>query len=91
MTLGTDLAPRQRPAEFLGTWRLIGDLGRVASPFAIGFITQAVVLGAAAGTVAGVGALGAVIMAFFVRETLRPARGVAPSDDAVPRPDKPDS
>ncbi len=86
MTLGTDLAPRQRPAEFLGAWRLLGDLGRVASPFAIGFITQAVALAAAAGVVAGGGLLGAAIMAFLVRETLRPPSEIATPAEDVPPP-----
>ena len=52
----------------------MGDLGRVASPFAIGFIAQALVLGAAAVAVAGVGVLGAAVMALLVPETLRRPR-----------------
>ena len=80
MTLGTDLAPRDRPAEFLGAWRLMGDLGRVASPFTVGFVTQAATLSAAAFMVGGVGLVGAGIMIVFVRETLRPSAELASND-----------
>ena len=93
MTLGTDLAPRDRPSEFLGAWRLMGDLGRVASPFAIGFVTQAATLSAAAFMVGGVGLLGAGIMIVFVRETLRlpvgdpSSRDRSRTRDPIPRAD----
>src|SRR5699024_8612865 len=32
MTLGADLAPEGATGEFLGIWRLIGDVGMVAGP-----------------------------------------------------------
>ena len=88
MTLGTDLAPRERLGEFLGAWRLMGDLGRVASPFAIGFATQALSLAAAAAIVSGAGVLGAGIMVFLVAETLRTPGGGPPGDGANQEADR---
>lgn len=70
MTLGTDLAPKEGIGEFLGLWRLIGDGGNSAGPIIVGAIAGAVGLGAAALTLAGVGALAAVTLMLFVQETL---------------------
>ena len=70
MTLGTDLAPREALGEFLGLWRLIGDAGNSAGPIIVGGVAAAVGLGAAALTLAGVGALAAATLVLFVRETL---------------------
>ncbi len=70
MTLGSDLAPRNGIGEFLGVWRLIGDVGTAAGPLLVGFIAQAVALGPAPLVVAGTGIVGALIMLFKVPETL---------------------
>ena len=69
-TLGVDLAPRDRTGEFIGVWRLIGDIGGSAGPFVVGGIAQAVTLGTASVATGGFGFLGAAIAYFFVRETL---------------------
>ena len=80
MTLGADLAPRDRTGEFLGVWRLITDSGSVAGPVAIGALAQALTLAAAALVTAGVGLAGAAVMLFLAAETLRrPERALAAS------------
>jgi len=71
-TLGADLAPPEATGEFLGLWRLIGDLGATGGPVVVGGIADVLSLEAAALTLAGVGALSAVTLSVFVKETLAP-------------------
>ena len=71
MTLGADLAPREAVSEFLGVWRLIGDIGHTGSPLAVGYIADILDLSSAAWALAGVGVLAAATFALFVPETLR--------------------
>jgi MFS family permease len=80
MTLGADLAPRQATGEFLGVWRLIGDVGQSGGPLAVGAIADLVGLTASALCLSGVGILAAATLLVFVRETL--AQGPSPG----PRP-----
>jgi len=70
MTMGADLAPRERRGEFLGVWRLIGDSGGVFAPAIVGAVAQAVTLGAAFLVSAGVGAAGALLLGLWVPEGL---------------------
>lgn len=74
MTLGSDLAPLNSRGEFLGVWRLIGDIGATGAPLVVGWIAGLVVLQAAAGAISGAGALAALIFAFLVPETLKEKR-----------------
>jgi len=69
MTLGADFAPDFGTGEFLGLWRLIGDVGTAAGPATVGAIGQAVSLGISPLFAAVVGILGAIIMYFFTPET----------------------
>jgi MFS family permease len=81
MTLGADLAPRQATGEFLGVWRLIGDVGATGGPLAVGAIADAVGLTLAAFSLAGVGVLAAATLLLFVKETTLeqgPAAATAP-------------
>ncbi|MDH3432149.1 MAG: MFS transporter, partial [Gammaproteobacteria bacterium] len=71
LTLGSDLAPPAVRGEFLGIWRLVGDLGHSAGPFMIGALIELATLGVAATTVAGIGLLGAAVLYGLVDETLR--------------------
>ncbi len=71
MTLGADLAPREAVGEFLGVWRLIGDVGAMAGPLAVGAVADRLGLGPAAYLLSGVGALAATTLVVFVRETLQ--------------------
>jgi MFS family permease len=79
MTLGADLAPKEATGEFLGVWRLIGDLGGTGGPLVVGGIADALGLGIAAFTLAGIGLVAAGTLALFVRETLAPAAPEAPA------------
>jgi MFS family permease len=76
MTLGADLAPREATGEFLGVWRLIGDVGSTGGPLVVGGIADLVGLTLSALTLSGVGVLAAVTLMLFVRETLTPSKPV---------------
>jgi MFS family permease len=72
MIIGADLARASgRHGQFLGLWRLIGDVGISSAPLLAGTIVSSAGLAAASLTVAGVGVAGALVMAFAVVETLR--------------------
>jgi MFS family permease len=69
--LGADFAPAERRGEFLGVWRLIGDVGNAGGPFVVSFIVGIASLGLAAICSGGLGLAGALLMWFMVPETLR--------------------
>jgi len=71
MIVGMDLAPAGQRGEFLGVWRLIGDVGGVGAPLLTGVLVDIVSLGAASFVVAGLGLAGAVVFLLWVPETLR--------------------
>ncbi|MEM7465448.1 MAG: MFS transporter [Pseudomonadota bacterium] len=70
MTLGTDLAPTNQRAGFLGIWRLLTDFGTSAGPLVVGAIVASAPLGAAALSVGAIGAVGCVVVYRYVEETL---------------------
>ena len=81
LIMGTDLAPKDNPGEFLGVWRLISDTGGASGPIAI---AQILTLGVASVATAGIGAFGALMLIFVVKETM--TRTPRPSVDTdVPR------
>jgi MFS family permease len=69
MTLGADLAPEGATGEFLGIWRLIGDLGMVIGPLVVGLIAGALSLNGSAYALAGAGIAASLTLAFLVEET----------------------
>lgn len=69
MTLGSDLSPLEGRGEFLGVWRLVGDIGTASGPFVIATLAEVLTLAAASMVVGGVGVLGALLVIFRVRET----------------------
>lgn len=72
MVIGSDLAVASgRRGEFLGVWRLIGDVGMSGAPLLTGALVQLSGLALASGVTAAIGLAGALIMAFLVGETLR--------------------
>ena len=71
LTIGSDLAPKQRRSEFLGVWRFIGDVGNASAPILIGALLSTATLAAAALTIAGVGLSSALVLALLVAETLQ--------------------
>ncbi len=70
MTIGSDLAPDRGTGDFLGVWRLIGDIGTASGPFIIGMVAQAFTLGLAPWVTACIGVGGASAFLFLVKETL---------------------
>jgi MFS-type transporter involved in bile tolerance (Atg22 family) len=69
MTLGADLAPEGATGEFLGIWRLIGDVGAFTGPVCVGLIAGATSLRGSAVVLALVGVAAAATLALLVRET----------------------
>lgn len=69
MTLGADLAPEGATGEFLGIWRLIGDVGMVIGPLVVGFIAGALSLDGSAYALAAAGIAASLTLAFLVQET----------------------
>ena len=71
MTLGADLSPDGSRGEFLGVWRLIGDIGFTGGPLVVGTVADILVLNSAIWVIAGSGMVAASIFLFFVPETLK--------------------
>ena len=71
MTLGADLSPDESRGEFLGVWRLIGDVGATGGPLVVGAVADILVLQSAIWVIAGSGFAAASIFMFFVPETLK--------------------
>ena len=69
MIIGMDMAPPDQRAQFLGVWRLLGDLGTVTGPLLAGVLVNIATLGAASFVVAAIGLVGAGTFAFVVPET----------------------
>lgn len=75
MVIGSDLAVASgRRGQFLGLWRLIGDVGMSGAPFLTGALVQISGLALASAATAGIGLAGALVMAFLVAETLATSR-----------------
>jgi MFS family permease len=70
LTLGSDLAPRQATAAFLGLWHTISDIGSMGGPLLIGVVAQLAGLGVAPLLAAGIGLAAAGLLAFRLPETL---------------------
>lgn len=70
MTLGADLAPKEGRGEFLGMWRLIGDLGFTIGPLIAGAVAGALALPAAALVMGSSGLVATLVFLFLVPETV---------------------
>lgn len=81
MTLGADHAPSIGRAEFLGIWRLVGDVGTAGGPLVLSALEASVSLSFAA---VAVGSLGTVGLAVLLRmpEPLHRQRDLAQSPAA---------
>jgi MFS family permease len=71
LTLGSDYAPEDARGEFLGVWRLIGDVGGTGGPAAVGIVGDLLALPAAALTLATASLLAALIFGLLLPETLQ--------------------
>jgi len=70
MTLGADFAPPGNRGEFLGVWRLVGDIGTASGPLVVSGITGIATLGVASVATGGIGLAGALVFALLVPEPL---------------------
>ena len=69
MTLGADLSPSKGRGEFLGIWRLIGDIGGAGGPYLVGAVADVVALPTAALVMAAAGLAAASVFGFLLPET----------------------
>lgn len=69
MTLGADMAPMGATGEFLGIWRLIGDVGGAAGPLVVGTVAGSLGLARSSYVLAGFGFAASLTIALLVRET----------------------
>lgn len=69
MTLGADLAPEGATGEFLGIWRLIGDVGAVLGPLLVGIIASNMSLDQSALVLGASGLASSLMFLFLVKET----------------------
>src|SRR5688572_25480854 len=81
MTLGADFSPAIGRAQFLGAWRLCGDVGTAGGPLLVAGATAALSLGAASVAMGVLGMAGASLMLFLMPETLRRAEVTPLGDD----------
>lgn len=79
MTLGADFAPATGRAEFLGVWRLVGDMGTAGGPLVAAAVTRVGSLGLASVVTGALGLVGAAMVLFRMPEPLR--HHTAPVDD----------
>jgi len=73
MTLGSDFAPLRGRAEFLGVWRLVGDIGTAGGPLVVAGVEATASLGAASFTVGTIGLVGGALVLFRMPEPLHRA------------------
>ncbi|MBK7725296.1 MAG: MFS transporter [Dehalococcoidia bacterium] len=84
MTLGADFSPEIGRAQFLGAWRVCGDLGTAGGPLVVAAATGLASLAAASVTMGLIGAIGAGLMLVLMPETLNRERPPAPSPGPDP-------
>jgi MFS family permease len=69
MTLGADLAPRGATGEFLGIWRVIGDIGAVVGPLTVGVVGDGLGLRGSSVFLMAAGFCSSFILFKLVKET----------------------
>ena len=67
LTMGSDVAPRRGTSQFLGFWRMVGDVGALTGPLLTSVVASLTV---ALGLSSGIGLAGGVVLWLFVDETL---------------------
>ena len=71
MIIGMDLSPPGQRGQFLGVWRLIGDVGWVGGPLLAGLLVELFSLAAASLFAGALGVVGGLVLLFLVPETSR--------------------
>ena len=79
MTMGADSAPAVGRAQFLGGWRLCGDLGNTSAPVLLGAATLALPLAGACLALGALAAVGTAWVTYWTRRLDRLRRSAAPS------------
>jgi MFS family permease len=69
-TMGSDLADPRKPAAFLGSWRLVTELGPSLAPLAIAAVIATVSLGVGCAAAGALALLGAVALPRYVHRYL---------------------
>ena len=67
LTMGSDVAPRRGTSQFLGVWRMVGDVGALTGPLLTSVVASLTV---ALGLSSVIGLAGGVVLWLFVDETL---------------------
>lgn len=78
MTMGADVAPAAGRAQFLGGWRLCGDLGNTGAPVLLGGLTLVVPLAGACLALGGLAVVGTGWVTYWTRRLDRLRRSAAP-------------
>jgi MFS family permease len=73
MTLGADFSPVAGRAQFLGAWRVCGDIGTAGGPLLVAGLTGIATLAAASLSMGVLGLAGAGVMLFLMPESLHRA------------------
>ena len=84
MTLGADFSPEAGRAQFLGAWRLCGDVGTAGGPLLVAAATGVASLAAASVLMGGIGLAGFFLMLVVMPETLRREGPAPPPVDIEP-------
>ncbi|MFB9311560.1 MFS transporter [Nocardioides plantarum] len=79
MVLGADAAPADGRAQFLGGWRLCGDIGLSGGPLVVGAIALVAPLALACVVIGVLGLAGTAWTAYFVAQVDRDARAATRS------------
>ncbi len=77
MTLGADTAPVEGRAQYLGGWRLCGDIGVSGGPVLVGALAAVAPLGVACVVLGVLAAAGTVWVGYWTRRVDRPAAQVS--------------
>ena len=67
MTLGADAAPDDGRSQFLGAWRLCGDIGNTGGPLLVGLVSWVAPLATACVGVGTLGLVGAAWVGYWTR------------------------
>jgi MFS family permease len=72
-TVGSDLADPRRPAAFLGSWRLVSEIGPSLAPLAIAGLIAKVSLGVGSAAAGGLAIFAAMLLPHYMRRYLPPS------------------
>ena len=77
MTMGADTAPAVGRAQYLGGWRLVGDIGGTSAPLLVGLLVGPLSLAAACLAVGGLGLVGTAWVTWWTLDLDRSRRSAS--------------